>query len=177
MAGGGALFGDMLASLRDIKADGDTDATPITHGRCSGVGLSAYLMGGGWALDSAHAGMGCDRVQKVEIVLADGRVVIASANDGEHQDLFWAVRGGGGGNLGFATKWWLNPLRVQKVMAFNGIWRLTATRMPYSAPCCARSRRHRKMGAEMTVSTTSTTFGSPWRYVINALLSAPWLEG
>jgi FAD/FMN-containing dehydrogenase len=52
-----------------------------------------------------HVGMGCDRVAKVEMVLADtpdGRTVTASAN--ENPDLFWAARGGGGGNFGFVTK-------------------------------------------------------------------------
>jgi FAD/FMN-containing dehydrogenase len=117
VAGGGALFGNLLASLRDMKADNDTGRYTITHGRCSGVGLSAYLMGGGWALDSVYAGMGCDRVAKVEIVLADGQVVVASENDAEHRELFWGVRGGGGGNLGFATKWWLKPIQVEQVVA------------------------------------------------------------
>jgi FAD/FMN-containing dehydrogenase len=165
-AGGGAVFGDLLAGLRDMKVDGDTGRYTITHGRCSGVGLSAYLMGGGWALDSAHAGMGCDLVQKVEIVLADGRVVIASADDVEHRDLFWAVRGGGGGNLGFATKWWLNPLRVQKVVAFNGTWLLSGNAPSVFRGLLRAIEAAPGMGAEMTVSTSSTTFGSPWRYVI-----------
>ena len=45
-AGGGALFGHLLAGLRD-KARGEAGRYTITHGRCAGVGLSAYLMGGG----------------------------------------------------------------------------------------------------------------------------------
>src|SRR5262249_26072674 len=44
-AGGGALFADMFAAMRNIKGGGYT----VTHGRCPGVGLSAYLLGGGYA--------------------------------------------------------------------------------------------------------------------------------
>jgi hypothetical protein len=166
-AGGGALFGDMLAGLRDIRANGETGRYTVTHGRCRGVGLSAYLMGGGWALDSPHAGMGCDRVAKVEIVLADGRVVTASENDSEHRELFWAVRGGGGGNLGFATKWWMRPIQVDKVMAFSGTWRLSGNaQFVFRTLLRALDAAPDRMGAEMTLSTTSATIHSPWRYEI-----------
>ena len=44
VAGGGALFGNMLASLRDIKAGSETGRYTVTHGRCSGVGLSAKIV-------------------------------------------------------------------------------------------------------------------------------------
>jgi FAD binding domain/Berberine and berberine like len=171
VAGGGALFGNMLANLRDIKAGGETGRYTVTHGRCSGVGLSAYLMGGGWALDSVHAGMGCDRVAKVEIVLADGqRPVIVSENDPDpgNKELFWAVRGGGGGNLGFATKWWLRPIVVDKVTAFSGSWRLAGNaHAVYRTLLRALDAAPDTMGSEMTISTTSATIKSPWRYQIN----------
>ena len=49
-------------------------------------------------------GVGCDLVESVELVLADGKKVRATASN-EYKELFWAVRGGGGGNLGFATRW------------------------------------------------------------------------
>jgi FAD/FMN-containing dehydrogenase len=166
-AGGGALFGNMLAGLRDMKDGRETGRYTITHGRCGGVGLSAYLMGGGLALDSPHAGMGCDRVQKVEIVLADGRVVTTSENDPEHRDLFWAARGGGGGNLGFVTKWWLKPLSVDKVVAFSGTWRLSGNaQFVFRRLLHAIDAAPDRMGAEITVSTTSATVKSPWRYDI-----------
>jgi FAD/FMN-containing dehydrogenase len=166
VAEGGALFGNLLASLRDIKADGDGRYT-ITHGRCRGVGLSAYLMGGGWALDSPHAGMGCDLVQKVEIVLADGQIVQATPeSDIAQGGLFWAVRGGGGGNLGFATKWWLKPLTVRDVTVFTGSWRLTVGNAHdvYRTLLRALDAAPDSMGAEMTISTTAGTIKSPWRY-------------
>lgn len=171
VAGGGALFGNMLARLRDIKAGSETGRYTTTHGRCAGVGLSAYLMGGGWALDSVHAGMGCDRVEKVEIVLADGSVVRVSGKDPDtlRQDLFWALRGGGGGNLGFATNWWLKPIiRDDKLTAFSGSWRLAGNaHAVYRTLLRALDAAPDTMGSEMTISTTSATIKSPWRYQIN----------
>jgi FAD/FMN-containing dehydrogenase len=166
-AGGGALFGNLLDTLRHIKTDCNTGCYTITHGRCRGVGLSAYLMGGGLSLDSPYAGMGCDRVEKVEIVLADGRCVIASENDIEHRGLFWAVRGGGGGNLGFATKWWLNPLAVQEVVAFSGTWRLSDNaRSVFRSLLRTIEKAPDRMGAQIIVSTSPATVASPWRYEI-----------
>jgi FAD/FMN-containing dehydrogenase len=158
-AGGGALFGHLLDSLRQ------TGRYTITHGRCAGVGLSAYLMGGGLALDSPHVGMGCDRVEKVEMVLADGRAVIAS--ESEHQELFWAVRGGGGGNFGFATKWWLKGIPVGNVVAFSGTWRLSENaHVVFRTLLRALDAAPDSMGAEITLSTTAATVKSPWRYEI-----------
>jgi hypothetical protein len=169
-AGGGAIFGNLLAGLKDIEAGGETGRYSITHGRCRGVGLSAYLMGGGWALDSSYLGMGCDRVKKVELVLADGKVVRAS-DDSEYRDLFWAVRGGGGGNLGFATKWWLDPITVQKVVAFSGSWRLSGNaHFVFRTLLRAIDAAPDRMGAEMTLSTTYATVRSQWAYVINLSL-------
>jgi FAD/FMN-containing dehydrogenase len=164
-AGGGALFGDMLAALRNIRTGGEAARYTITHGRCQGVGLSAYLMGGGWALDSPHAGMGCDRVARVQMVLADGQIVHASER--ENPDLFWAVRGGGGGNLGFATKWWLRPVAVGKVTAYTGTWRLRDNaHSVFRTLLRALDAAPDRLGAEMTMSATSSAAKSSWPYQI-----------
>lgn len=111
---GGALNADIFDALRSGNRT-------IVHGRCPAVGISAYLMGGGIGLGMREAGVGCDLVHSVELVLANGSIVRASATN-EFKDLFWAVRGGGGGNLGYATRWWLRTLPADKVVAFNLTW-------------------------------------------------------
>ena len=59
------------------------------------------MQGGGYSLLTAHYGLAVDNVVQVEIVTADSR--IQRANACENSDLFWAVRGGGGGTWGVVT--------------------------------------------------------------------------
>ncbi|HEY0224956.1 MAG TPA: FAD-dependent oxidoreductase, partial [Mycobacterium sp.] len=68
----------------------------IPTGSCPTVGIGGLTLGGGLGADSRHAGLACDALQSATVVLPSGDVVTASAND--HPDLFWALRGGGGGN-------------------------------------------------------------------------------
>ncbi len=65
------------------------------------VGIAGLALGGGIGADSRHAGLTCDALQSATVVLPSGDVVTASAND--NPDLFWALRGGGGGNFGVTT--------------------------------------------------------------------------
>ena len=66
-------------------------AFPLGH--CGSVPMSGYLLGGGIGWNSAEWGFACFSVTAVEVVLADGRMVTASAT--EHPDVFWAARGAG----------------------------------------------------------------------------------
>ncbi len=73
----------------------------IPTGSCPTVGVAGLALGGGMGADSRHAGLACDSLQSATVVLPSGDVVTASAND--NPDLFWALRGGGGGNFGVTT--------------------------------------------------------------------------
>src|SRR5258708_38269071 len=73
----------------------------IPTGTCPTVGVAGLALGGGMGADSRHAGLTCDALQSATVVLPSGDVVTASAND--DPDLFWALRGGGGGNFGVTT--------------------------------------------------------------------------
>jgi FAD/FMN-containing dehydrogenase len=73
----------------------------IPAGTCPTVGVGGLTLGGGMGADSRHAGLTCDALQSATVVLPSGDVVTASAND--NPDLFWALRGGGGGNFGVTT--------------------------------------------------------------------------
>ena len=72
----------------------------LTAGDTATVGIGGLSLGGGIGWFVRKYGMVIDRVRSIEVVLADGQVVTASAS--EHPDLFWALRGGGG-NFGIAT--------------------------------------------------------------------------
>ncbi len=60
--------------------------------------VGGFMQGGGFSLVSRTLGMNCDNVIEVRVMLADGRIV--TANEGTNHDLWWAIRGGTGGNLG-----------------------------------------------------------------------------
>jgi FAD/FMN-containing dehydrogenase len=73
----------------------------IPTGTCPTVGVAGLTLGGGMGADSRHAGLACDALRSATVVLPSGDVVTASAND--NPDLFWALRGGGGGSFGVTT--------------------------------------------------------------------------
>ena len=70
----------------------------ITHGRCKGVGVAGLALGGGIGFSQRLHGLTCDQLVETEIVIASGERLICNAV--ENADLFWACRGGGGGNFG-----------------------------------------------------------------------------
>jgi len=73
----------------------------IPGGTCPGIGIAGLTLGGGIGFLSRQDGLTCDTLVAVEVVAADGGTLRASEE--EHPDLFWALRGGGGGNFGIAT--------------------------------------------------------------------------
>jgi FAD/FMN-containing dehydrogenase len=111
--GGGVNNGEVYAALR-------ARGLSLTHGRCLEVGASAFLMGGGIGFAMRDRGMGCDAVISADILLADGSVRRASATD--DADLFWALRGAGGGTLGAAIGWTLRPVAAEPMTWFRLRW-------------------------------------------------------
>ncbi len=79
----------------------------VSEGGCPTVCAGGFLQGGGFGFLTRSTGMACDAVTSAQVVLADGRVVTASAQ--RNPDLFWAIRGGGGGNFGIVTKFTVTP--------------------------------------------------------------------
>ncbi|OTB14166.1 hypothetical protein K445DRAFT_23947 [Daldinia sp. EC12] len=73
-------------------------------GECPTVGaVGGFLQGGGVSSFLSHArGLAVDNVLEYQVVLANGTLV--TANDYENQNLFWALRGGGGGTFGVVTQ-------------------------------------------------------------------------
>jgi FAD/FMN-containing dehydrogenase len=73
----------------------------IPTGTCPSVGSAGHALGGGLGAHSRHAGLMCDALRSASVVLPGGQAVTASASS--QPDLFWALRGGGGGNFGVTT--------------------------------------------------------------------------
>ncbi|HZU48996.1 MAG TPA: FAD-binding oxidoreductase [Mycobacterium sp.] len=73
----------------------------IPTGTCPSVGTAGHALGGGLGAHSRHAGLMCDALTSASVVLPSGQAVTASSAN--NPDLFWALRGGGGGNFGVTT--------------------------------------------------------------------------
>lgn len=72
-------------------------------GACPTVGASGgYLAGGGHSILSPVHGLGVDNAMQMKVVLPNGTHVTASRC--QNQDLFFALRGGGGGTFGVVTE-------------------------------------------------------------------------
>lgn len=82
----------------------------LPAGGCSHVNVGGLVQGGGWGLSLRNFGLTSDNLLEAEVVLANGEKVFAS--NSQNQDLFWAIRGGGGGNFGVITnfKLQIHPL-------------------------------------------------------------------
>lgn len=92
----------------------------VPSGRCPTVGVSGLVLGGGWGFAATHSGLTCDSLVQSNVVLADTQLVSASGDS--HKELFWALRGGGGGNFGVNTSFTFNLHEVGNVTLFNILW-------------------------------------------------------
>lgn len=89
----------------------------LPAGTCASLGIAGLTLGGGVGVLSRKFGLTCDHLLAARLVVPDGRVVLAS----EHQatDLFWALRGGGGGNFGIVTTLWLRTQPLPRLALFE----------------------------------------------------------
>ena len=92
----------------------------ITHGRCDSVGAAGFLLGGGIGFNMRKFGMASDLLRATELVTADGSHVKADA--ATESALYWACRGGAGGNFGINTSFTLETRPAEPVTVFNLVW-------------------------------------------------------
>ena len=114
------------ANWKEVNRETQLFGLATTGGIVGSTGVAGLTLGGGFGWLMPKHGMALDNLRSVDLVLADGRVVRASAS--EHPDLFWAVRGGGG-NFGVAAsfEFQLHPIGP---MVHGGVvaWPLDAAR-------------------------------------------------
>lgn len=96
----------------------------VPGGDCSDVRVGGYMQGGGFGFTSRMLGMNCDNVLEVRVMLWDGRIV--TANPRKNQDLWWAVRGGTGGNFGVLLTVRYRLHRPGDMLAFAIRWPLSS---------------------------------------------------
>jgi FAD/FMN-containing dehydrogenase len=92
--GAGVRLGELYEALYEHGAT-------IPAGCGPSVGIAGLTLGGGIGILGRRYGLTCDRLLRAQVVLADGRVIECDEN--QEPDLFWALRGAGGGNFGVVT--------------------------------------------------------------------------
>jgi FAD/FMN-containing dehydrogenase len=105
---------------------GEVYDTLLEHGLTLAAGCgpevrtAGLVLGGGLGLLGRSHGLTCDQLLGAQVVLPDGRIVDCDAD--RHEDLFWALRGAGGGNFGIATRFVLRALPAPDATRFHLVW-------------------------------------------------------
>ena len=104
------------------------------------VGVGGHILGGGFGSLSRQHGLAADHLYGVEVVVVDqtgtARIVVATREDSDpNRDLWWAHTGGGGGNFGIVTRYWMRsggvgeddpsrmlPKAPASVLRFRATW-------------------------------------------------------
>ena len=87
----------------------------VQGGGCTTVGVAGLTQSGGFGSFSKHYGLAAAGLLEAEVVTADGKIRIANACT--NSDLFWALKGGGGGSFGVVSKL---TLRMHDLPEFLG---------------------------------------------------------
>lgn len=102
----GATLGSMYRTLAQGWA------VTVPGGECPEIGVGGHIVGGGFGPLSRRDGLISDHLYAVEVVVVDrsgrARAVVATREPSDpNHDLWWAHTGGGGGNFGIVTRYWL----------------------------------------------------------------------
>ncbi|PUZ60347.1 hypothetical protein GQ55_4G117300 [Panicum hallii var. hallii] len=107
--GSGATLGELYYAIANRSA-----RLGFPGGVGPTVGVGGHLSGGGFGLLLRKHGLAADHVVDAVIVDAEGRLLDRAAMG---EDLFWAIRGGGGGSFGVVLRWKLRLVRVPATVA------------------------------------------------------------
>ena len=108
----------------DVDHAGHPYGLTVPAGIISTTGCGGLTLGGGLGHLSRKYGLTIDNLLEADVVLADGSMVVASAD--ENSDLFWALRGGGG-NFGVVTSFLYRAAPVKNIFGGPTLWSLDRT--------------------------------------------------
>lgn len=116
ICGGGTLWGSayIAANKANRTVVGSEDVT---------VGLGGQIQNGGHGTQSSNNGLASDNLYQATVITSEGRRLVA--NDEQNQDLFWAIRGAGGGQFGVVTEFVLKTHPVPENVV-NGLMKFYA---------------------------------------------------
>jgi hypothetical protein len=114
--GGTATIG-AGARLMDVYAGLANAGRCLPAGSCPTVGIGGLTLGGGVGVLTTKYGLTCDKLVSAQIVTGDGKLRTVSAS--QDPDLFWALRGGGGGNFGIVTSFTFQTEEAPQLAVFQ----------------------------------------------------------
>ncbi len=88
--------------LQQVYSELELRGQTIPGGGCQSVNVGGLTQGGGWGISIRKFGLTCDNILEAEVILSSGKKVIASKTN--EPNLFWSLKGGGGGNFGIVTR-------------------------------------------------------------------------
>ena len=110
-AEGGASFGQLYNLI-------GSNGYPFPGASSSTVGVAGLTLGGGWSYSSRYLGLACDYLSEIKLINYEGSIITANKNT--NSDLFWALKGSGGGNFGVIVSLTFDlPPKVDLVTTFN----------------------------------------------------------
>ncbi|MFD9124130.1 FAD-binding oxidoreductase [Kitasatospora sp. NPDC059571] len=112
--GGGTRTGQLYGAIRPFEM-------AVSAGTHPAVGVAGLVLGGGCEFAARKLGLTCDALVETVVVTADGRLL--TCNERENPDLFWACRGGGGGNFGINVSFTFQAQPVGDVSTCSLTWR------------------------------------------------------
>lgn len=145
----------------------------VPAGSCPTVGIAGLALGGGIGFSARKLGLTCDNVRALTIVTAARKAVVASER--EHADLYWACRGGGGGNFGVVTEFRFAVHPVDAVSYYSIQWPWANARevveawqrwAPHApdelfAVCGLHANGDKSPGVSPVIGSAGQFFGSP----------------
>jgi hypothetical protein len=108
------------ARLIDVYNGLNAAGVSIPAGSCPTVGITGLALGGGIGVMCRRYGLTLDRISSMQVVTSDSRIVTASPTT--NSDLYWACRGGGGGNFGVVTSFEMETFPTEEVTLFTLVW-------------------------------------------------------
>jgi hypothetical protein len=116
--GAGCTFSALNATLESYGLH-------VPGGECEDVCVGGFVQGGGLGFTSVTFGMSCDNVLEMQVMLSDGSIVIANATT--NYDLWWAMRGGTGGNFGVLLSVTYSLVALTQVSGWALAWPLSTS--------------------------------------------------
>jgi FAD/FMN-containing dehydrogenase len=161
--GAGARLGEVYDAL-------DEQGLTMAAGCGPEVGIAGLTLGGGLGILGRSHGLTSDQLRMAQVVLADGRVV--ECDERHDEDLFWALRGAGGGSFGVVTSLVFDCLRARDATSFHLTWPYSEATAVVDAWQGFAPAAREELAASVLVKVGGDSEEQPAAHLIGAMLGS-----